>query len=472
MNFLEMENKEIHDTSNSQSHPNGELGGTSSYINLYKQYHEQIKAHSATVMNEQRDASFDMFERLGFPTSKLENYKYTDLTEPLSADYGLNINRINIPVNPYEVFKCDVPGIHSYLYFVLNDGFYPVNDDRNEALPENVIICSLKEACEKYPELVAKYYAKLSSTKNDGLVAFNGAFAQDGFFMYVPQNVQLDRPVQLINIMRSDVDLMANSHNLIVLEKNAKAQLLVCDHTMDDVRFITNRVTEVFVDEYATYEHYKLENTHNKTTNLATLLIDQKQSSNVLGNIITLHNGITRNSIEIGINGEHCETTLCGMVVADKNQQVDNFSTILHNKPNCQSTELFKYVLDDTAKGGFTGQLYVARDAQKTQAFQTNKNILLNRTAKMRTKPQLEIYADDVKCSHGATIGQLDESAMFYMRQRGIPEKEARLLLMFAFTADVIENIRIDALKDRMKMLVEKRLRGELSKCEGCVICQ
>ena len=463
--------KEINNKANFNSSLVGRLGGAE-YINLYKQYHETIKKHSSSLMNAGRDASFALFEKLGFPTTKLEKYKYTDLTDALSYDYGLNINRLSIPVNPYQVFKCDVPGIQSYLYFVLNDGFYPVNDKRNDDLPENVIICSLREASEKYPALVEKYYGKLTATKNDGLVAFNGAFAQDGFFMYVPENVQLDRPVQLINIMRSDVDFMANSHNLIILEKNAKAQLLVCDHTMDDVRFVTNRVTEVFVDEYATYEHYKLENTHNKTTNLSTLLIDQKASSNVLGNIITLHNGVTRNTIEIGINGEHCETTLCGMVVGDKNQQVDNYTSIRHNKPNCHSTELFKYVLDDVSKGGFTGELYVARDAQKTQAYQTNKNILLNRTAKMRTKPQLEIYADDVKCSHGATIGQLDESAMFYMRQRGIPEKEARLLLMFAFTADVIDHIRIDALQDRMKMLVEKRLRGELSKCEGCVICQ
>jgi Fe-S cluster assembly protein SufD len=463
--------KEINNKANFNSSLVGSLGAAE-YINLYHEYHETIKKHSSALMNTNRDSYFALFEQLGFPTSKLENYKYSDFTDALSVDYGLNINRLNIPVNPYEVFKCDVPGIHSFLYFVLNDGFYPVKDKRNDDLPEKVIICSLREASEKYPSLVEKYYGKLTAGKNDGLIAFNGAFAQDGFFMYVPENVQLDRPVQLINIMRSDVDFMANSHNLIILEKNAKAQLLVCDHTMDDVRFVTNRVTEVFVDENATYEHYKLENTHNKTTNLSTLLVDQKASSNVLGNIMTLHNGVTRNTIEIGINGEHCETTLCGMVVGDKNQQVDNYSSILHNKPNCHSTELFKYVLDDVSKGGFTGRLYVARDAQKTQAYQTNKNILLNRTAKMRTKPQLEIYADDVKCSHGATIGQLDESAMFYMRQRGIPEKEARLLLMFAFTADVIENIRIDALQDRMKMLVEKRLRGELSKCEGCVICQ
>jgi len=466
-----MNDKEIRYDADLNSSLSERLGGAE-YINIYKQFNEQIKAHSAPAMNATRDASFELFKKLGFPTSKLENYKYTDLAEPLSVDYGLNLNRINIPVNPYEVFKCDVPGIQSYLFFVLNDGFYPVNDNRNKDLPQGIIIGGLAEVAKSHPELVEKYYGKLSAKQKDGLVAFNGAFAQDGFFMYVPDHVQLDRPVQLVNIMRSDTDFMANSHNLIIIGKGAKAQLLVCDHTMDDVRFLSNRVTEVFVAENAVYEHYKLENTHIKATNLSTLLVDQQDSSNVLANVITLHNGVTRNTIEIDIDGEHTETLLCGMVIGDKKQQVDNFTSIIHNKPNGHSTELFKYVLDDVAKGGFTGKLYVARDAQKTQAYQTNKNILLNHAAKMRTKPQLEIYADDVKCSHGATIGQLDESALFYMRQRGIPEKEARLLLMFAFTADVVDNIRIEALKDRMKILVEKRLRGELSKCEGCVICQ
>jgi len=442
------------------------------YIDLYKSHHESIKKHSAPAMNGLRDASFAQFEKLGFPTVALENYKYTDLKESLSIDYGLNINRIPIPVNPYDVFKCDVPGIHSYLYFVVNDGFYPVTDPRNTQLPDGVIIGSVKEVAATHPELLKDYFGKLSSTKEDGLIAFNGAFAQDGFFMYVPENVVLDKPVQLVNIMRADVDFMAVSHNVIILEKGAKAQLLVCDHTVDEVRFLSNRVTEVFVAEHAIYEHYKLENTHNKTTNLSTLLIDQDSSSNVLANVITLHNGVTRNMIEIDVDGEHCETSLCGMVIGDKNQQVDNFTSIIHNKPNCNSRELFKYVLDDTSKGAFTGKLYVAKDAQKTAAFQTNRNILLKKTAKMRTKPQLEIYADDVKCSHGATIGSLDETALFYMRQRGISADEARLLLMFAFTNDVIENIRIPALQDRIKLLVEKRLRGELSKCEGCVICQ
>jgi Fe-S cluster assembly protein SufD len=459
------------DNNSSHTPPSGGCGA-SPYIDLYTPQHNSIKKHSAAVMNDSRDDSFALFEKLGFPTSALENYKYTDLKEALSVDYGLNINRIPVPVNPYEVFSCDVPGIHSYLYFVVNDAFYPVNDTRNNVLPKGVIIGSLKEVANTHPELLKDYFGKLSTIKDDGLIAFNGAFAQDGFFMYVPKNVVMDKPVQLVNIMRSDVDFMANSHNLIILEEGAKAQLLVCDHTVDEVRFLSNRVTEVFVAQNAIYEHYKLENTHIKTTNLSTLLIDQQASSNVLANVITLHNGITRNTIEIDLDGENCETLLCGMVIGDKKQQVDNFTSIIHNKPNCNSRELFKYVLDDMSKGAFTGKLYVAKDAQKTAAFQTNRNILLSKTAKMRTKPQLEIYADDVKCSHGATIGSLDETAKFYMQSRGISEQEARLLLMFAFTNDVIEHIQIPALQDRMKMLVEKRLRGELSKCEGCVICQ
>ena len=442
------------------------------YIDLYKAHHATIKEHSAAVINESRDEAFALFEELGFPTTRLENYKYTDLRPAFEQDYGLNIRRLDFPVDPYQVFKCDVPGIDSFLYFVVNDGFYPEENERNKELPEGVIICSLKEASEKHPELVKKYYGRLSNTKKDGLVAFNGAFAQDGFFMYVPKNVELPRPVQLINIMRSDVDFMANSHNLIIIEENAKAQLLVCDHTQDDVHFFANRVTEVFVGEYATYDHYKLENTHNRMTNLATLLVEQQASSNIISNVITLHNGLTRNTSEGALNGKHCETEVCGMVIGDKNQTVDNFTSVLHNMPECHSDELFKYVLDDSSKGAFTGRLYVAKDAQKTLAYQTNRNILLNRTARMRTKPQLEIYADDVKCSHGATIGQLDDNALFYMRSRGIPFNEARLLLMNAFMADVIDYIRIDALRDRIKMLVEKRLRGELSKCEGCVICQ
>lgn len=441
-----------------------------SYIEIYEQYNKAINRYSAPILNNKRNKAFEVFRLAGFPTKKMENYKYTDLKLPLSIGYGVNILQKRFDVDPYRVFKCDVPGIGAYLYFLLNESYYSTPNSSVSPLPKGVIIESLKTAAIKYPELVEKHYGKLTDKTMDGLVAFNEAFAQDGFFMYVPKDVQMDKPVQLVNILNANQNLMATSRNLIIIEQGAKAQLLVCDHTMSDYHFFANRITEVFVGENATYEHYYLENVHKNTTNMNTLLVEQKASSNVLDNIIALHNGVTRNSVEVALNGENCETLLCGMVLGDKEQVVDNFTSVLHNKPHCHSTELFKYVLDDHSRGGFTGKLYVAKDAQKTQAYQTNKNIIINNDAKVQTRPQLEIYADDVKCSHGATIGQLDESALFYMRQRGIPEKEAKMLLMNAFAEDVVGNIRIPALQERIRHLVEKRLRGELAKCKGCAI--
>ncbi len=441
------------------------------YADIYNSTKSMIEKHSAPIINAKREAAFADFVRLGFPTTKLENYKYTNLKEAYKIDYGLNINRLKPSINPYQEFRCDVPNINANLFFVVNDSFYS-NDKQKENLPEGVIICSLVEAATKHPDLVKKYYGKQVKTDTDGNLAFNVAFAQDGFFMYVPQHTAFEHPVQLINIMTGNNNIMANSHNLIIIEENAKAQLIVCDHTMTSQHFLANRITEVFVGKNATYEHYKLENTHNQNINICNLLIEQEASSNVLGNVITLHNGLTRNNINIAFKGEHANATLCGMVAGDKTQHVDNFTFIEHAVPNCNSTELFKYILDDSSKGVFCGKILVDKDAQKTAAYQSNKNICLTKEAGMYTKPQLEIYADDVKCSHGATVGQLDENALFYLRSRGISEKEARLLLMYAFTSDIIEHINIPVLKDRIKILVEQRLRGDISKCEGCVICK
>ncbi|GHT31777.1 Fe-S cluster assembly protein SufD [Bacteroidia bacterium] len=441
------------------------------YTELYENFSDTIKKHSSDILNEQRDAAFLDFARLGFPTSKLENYRYSDLRDAYKTDFGLNINRLPLSTNPYAEFKCDVPNIGAHLCFVVNDTFF-CRGEKSFTQNNGVIISSLAEAAEKYPDLVRKYYGKQVKTTEDGNIAFNVAFAQDGFFMYIPKDVQMQSPVQLVNIMTGNADMMANSHNLIIIEEGAKVQLVVCDHTMTAQRFLANRITEVFVGKNAVYEHYKLENTHNRNVNICNLLIEQQASSNVLANVITLHNGLTRNNISIALRGEGAETTLCGMVVGDKDQHIDNFTHIDHAVPNCKSTEMFKYILDDHSRGAFCGKIMVAPNAQKTSAYQSNKNLCLSPEAKMYAKPQLEIYADDVKCSHGATVGQLDETALFYLRSRGISAAEARLLLMYAFTADVVENIRIGSLKDRIKMLVERRLRGEISRCEGCVICK
>ncbi|WP_300910090.1 Fe-S cluster assembly protein SufD [uncultured Bacteroides sp.] len=441
------------------------------YIDLFSQTEAMICRHSAEVLNAPRAAAFADFERLGFPTRKQEKYKYTDVSKFFEPDYGLNLNRLDIPVNPYEVFKCDVPNMSTSLYFVVNDGFYSKVLPASH-LPEGVLFGSLKEMAEKYPELVGKYYGKLADTSKDGVTAFNTAFAQDGALLYVPKNVTVERPIQLVNILRGDVDFLVNRRVLIVLEEGAQARMLMCDHAMDNVNFLATQVIEVFVGANAFFDLYELEETHTSTVRISNLYVKQEANSNVLLNGMTLYNGTTRNTTEVLLAGEGAEIRLCGMAIEDKNQHVDNHTTIDHAVPNCTSNELFKYVLDDQSVGAFSGLVLVRPGAQHTSSQQTNRNLCATRDARMYTQPQLEIYADDVKCSHGATVGQLDENALFYMRQRGIPEREARLLLMFAFVNEVVDTIRLDALRDRLHLLVEKRFRGELNKCQGCAICR
>ena len=441
------------------------------YIDLFSQCEALICRHSSEVMNAPRAKAFADFERLGFPTTKQEKYKYTDMAKLFAPDYGLNLNRLDIPVNPYEVFKCDVPNMSTSLYFVVNDAFYNKALPKAQ-LPEGVLLGSLKDLSKQHPEFVQKYYGKLAETSKDGITAFNTAFAQDGFMLYVPKGVVVEKPIQLVNILRADVNFMVNRRLLVVLEEGAQARLLVCDHAMDDVNFLSTQVVEVFAAENSVFDLYELEETHTSTVRISNLYVNQEANSNVLLNGMTLHNGTTRNTTEVTLNGRGAEINLCGMAIADKNEHVDNHTFIDHKVSDCTSNELFKYVLDEQSVGAFAGKVLVREGAQHTSSQQTNRNLCATREARMYTQPQLEIYADDVKCSHGATVGQLDEKALFYMRQRGISLKEARLLLMFAFVNEVIDTIRMDALKDRLHLLVEKRFRGELNKCQGCAICK
>lgn len=266
-----------------------------------------------------------------------------------------------------------------------------------------------------------KHYGKLADTAEDGITAFNTAFTQDGVLLYVPANVAVEKPIQLVNILRGDVNLMVNRRVLIILEEGAQARLLVCDHAMDNVNFLATQVVEIFVGENATFDFYELEETHTSTVRISNMYVEQKAHSNVLLNGMTLHNGTTRNTTQVTLAGEGADLNLCGMAIADKNQHVDNHTKIDHAVPNCTSNELYKYVLDEQAVGAFTGLVLVRPGAQHTNSKQTCRNLCATREAHMYAQPQLEIYADDVKCSHGATVGQLDEGALFYMRQRAFP---------------------------------------------------
>jgi len=438
------------------------------YIEFFKSQRDKIDALSATLLNSCRDKAFEAFEQLGFPVYKSENYQETNISNLLETDFGFYLDSVASNFNPHKVFHCSVPNLSSHVHFVLNGHFY--QEEKETHLPKNVFSGSLNVFANQYPELFSKYYNQQATQKGDGLSAFNTMFAQDGYVLYVPKNVIVENPIQLANILCGSINSLVNRRILVIIESGAQAKLLICDHTKDEKPLIAaTQVTEIYVGENAVFDFCELEESSKNTIRLTSNFVQQAASSNVMMNNVVLSNGITRNNYQIDLEGEHAETNLYGMAILDDCQKADNYTLIHHKVPNCQSAELFKYVLDEEALGVFSGRIIVAPGAQKTQAYQNNRNLLTGDKCRMYSKPQLEIYADDVKCSHGMTTGQLDETALFYLRSRGIPNDEAVLLLKSAFTNDVIQGIRIEGLRDRLKLLVEKRFRGELVKCQGCI---
>ena len=454
------------------------------YIELYDQCRELIARHSCDAMNAVRDEAYRRFVSSGFPTQKVERYKYTDIARLFEPDYGVNLQRINIPVDPYKAFNCDVPNLSTCLYFMVNDAFYhkgEAHEVKGEKtvqpkLPEGVIIGPMKD----HSDIIAPYYNKLASKDEAAVSDLNTMLAQDGLLVYVPRGVTVERAVQVINILKAPSTshpspltshFMVNRRVLIIMEEGAEIKLLFCDHAADDCHFLTTQVIEAFVGERARLDLYCLEETHNKNVRVSNVYIDQLRDSHVRHNVLTLHNGITRNKLDLMLSGKGAECECYGCVIADKHQHVDNNTLVIHHAENCTSHELYKYVLDEQATGAFAGRVLVEHGAQKTSSQMTNQNICTTPEARMYTQPMLEIYADDVKCAHGSTVGQLNDAAMFYMRQRGISEREARTLLLQAFINEVVGLIDLEPLRDRLHYLVEKRFRGEFNKCKGCKLC-
>jgi Fe-S cluster assembly protein SufD len=362
-------------------------------------------------------------------------------------------------------------------------------------LEPGVIVGSLKEEAEKNPALIRRFYGQLAKTADDGVTALNTMLAQDGILIYVPKHVKMDRAIQVVNILKSPFQLpspqktpspcipptggqgglqpfMTNRRVLIIVEEGAEAKLLFCDHADDDSPFLTTQVTEAFVAQGASLDLYCMEETHAQNVRISNVYVEQQADSRLNHNIITLHNGVTRNRLDLVFKGEGAECALGGCVIADKHQHVDNNTLITHAAPHCTSSQLYKYVLDGQATGAFAGKVYVAHGAQKTVSQMTNQNLCATRTAHMFTQPMLEIYADDVKCAHGSTVGQLNDAALFYMRQRGISLQEAKTLLQIAFVGEVIDRMELQPLRDRLHYLVEQRFRGLLNKCAGCKLCR
>ena len=399
------------------------------YLDFYREARDMIAARSCAEMNAGREAALAAFTAHGFPTKKAERYRYTAVDADFAPNYGIALTPFAGELPPHCFRLCDA-------------------EPRVRALYNNV------------------------ADADDAIVALNTLLAVDTLVVHVPRGVRVEHPIQISNILKGDVDTMVNRRILIVLDAQAEADIIMTDHAASQSRFLTNQVIEVVVGDDAHLRLFETEETHLLCTRYSSLFIRQGRSSTVHHNTLTLFNGHTRNRLDVELQGEYAEVTLGGCVIADKKQHVDNNTRICHLVPNGRSDELYKYVLDDGATGAFAGMVYVREGAQKTSSNEVNANLLATRTARMYTQPMLEIYADDVKCSHGSTVGQMNDDAIFYMRQRGISEQEARMLLKAAFISEVIETIPLDSLRDRLHYLVDKRLRGELSKCEGCKLCK
>ncbi len=437
------------------------------YTALFQANRARLDEGSSNLINRMRDIAIKRFEKVGIPGFKNEDYKYTNLERVFDKDYRhiLEYEKVDIDLN--EAFRCDVPQLDTHVVLLVNGWYYAKNQPLQN-LPKGVVVGSLQEVANEQPELVQDYLNRQAGLSDDPIVALNTALAKDGFFLYVPDHVVLEKPIQVINLMRAEDAVYATQRNLIVVGKNSQAKVIFCDHTLSACDFLTNNVTEVFVGQDAVADVYAVQNQNNQANSINSSFFKQGANSNLLTSVATLHGGLIRNNLKVEFAGEHAEANVYGMSFTDKKQHVDNFTNIEHAYPNCLSNQVYKNVLDEDSVGAFTGRIHVVRDAQKTNAFQRNNNVLLTDSAKMNTKPQLIIDADDVKCSHGATIGQIDEEALFYLRARGIGEADARMMLMNAFAHEVVQNIRVEPLRDRIDELVEKRLRGELARCHSC----
>jgi Fe-S cluster assembly protein SufD len=437
------------------------------FVGHYNEAKEQLFEGSSDILNAERKKAFQDFVMQGIPSRKNENYKYTNLQPKFLPDFKFVHQKEESDANLNEIFSCDVPQLNTHLTLLFNGWFYDKNI-KTGLLPEGVILESLEKTAKNYREILRKYYAKIAETGVDAMVALNTALAKDGYFLYIPKNVNIEKPIQIINLLKSEKDTFSSQRNLVIVEPGASVKLLLCDHTLDLNQYLSNSVTEIFVGENAHLDCYTVQNQHNGATSINSVFIQQEKNSTVTTHTVSLHGGLIRNNLKIVINGENAEANLYGMAFLDKNQHIDNFTQVIHAKPHCQSNQVYKYVLDDKSTGAFSGRIHVARDAQKTNAFQRNNNLLLTDTATMQTKPQLIIDADDVKCSHGATVGQIDEEALFYLRARGIDEDKARMMMMNAFAHEVIQEIKVEALRERIDELIEKRLNGEVARCHEC----
>ena len=395
------------------------MKGTSQYIQFFRDERARIDAGSPSILNAERDAAAALFERLGFPSQKVERYKYTDVAAAFAPNYGIYLS----------------PGKQDLL------------------LP---------------PSIQKRIDGKLLDAYADGITALNMMLAQDLVVVHAAAGEQKEHPVQITNTLRATAPLMQNRRLVIVAEAGARMQVILSDKAETGQDFLTTQVTQVFVGEGAYVELYDIEDSHERCHRFHQVFAEVAAGGHLTHTVFTLAGGVSRNQTDVRLIGEGADVKLLGCAITNGRQHVDNNTLIEHIAPSCTSRELYKYVVDQQSTSAFAGKVLVHEGAQQTDSVERNANLVCTEEARMWTQPMLEIYADDVKCSHGSTVGQLNDEALFYMRQRGISEVEARTLLKQAFASEVLNEIPLEALRQRLHVQVEKRFRS----CEDCKLCQ
>lgn len=409
-----------------------------------------------TLMEKMRDQALAIFEAKGFPTTQNEEWKYTSLKNVLTQDFEMCAKLADDDLSYNQLKKYMLHNVDSYKIVFIN-GVY--SSHFSTTTHDEADVCVLSSAMRqgKHQAVIENFYHKIAKNQ-EAMVALNTAYTKDGAYIFVPDNVILSQPIQILYFYTGENVQLANTRNLVVLGNNAQASIIERHQTLNGKANFTNAVTEMYVGKNSHVDYYKIQDDDLAASLVDSTFVEQERDSVVSIQTFSTGGRLTRNGLNFLQKGENCNSIMNGITLGDGDQLIDHHTYIEHLFPNCESHELYRSILNDRSKGVFNGKILVNSEAQKIDAFQQNNNILLSSDAYVFSKPQLEIFADDVKCSHGCTIGQLDHDAMFYLKSRGIPEKEAKALLLYAFMADVTESIKIPELKSNVTQIITNKL--------------
>lgn len=424
-------------------------------VTAFREAEERMNGESKTPIHQLRRQALQQFDRLGFPTVKHEEWKYSNVSGLTKEVFDFNADG-TLEADALE--ELQIPNLEGNILYFVNGKYHP-ELSRLVSPSSQVQVLSFAEALKADPELINSYFARYADYQDNAFTALNTAFANDGVVVRVPDNTTVETPIILryINDARQK-NVASQPRNLIVAGRNAEVIVAESYRTLGEWSSFVNTVTEIVVAQDARVQHYKVQNDSDKSYHIGTTQVNQLDNSHFYSVTVTLNGSFVRNNLNIVLDGQHCEAFMYGLYLPDGRQHIDNHTLVDHAKPNSYSNELYKGILEDRSTGVFNGKIFVRPDAQKTNAYQSCKNVVLSPDASMNTKPQLEIFADDVKCSHGTTTGKLNEEALFYLRSRGIPKAEAQSLLMYAFAEDVLSQIKIGPIKDYLEHIVVEKL--------------